>query len=65
MGSARTTESWIRNAKVHCNDGWWDMRMSVRGVASSTEWVMEIEAEGEPPKLHRGVPRFTAQLDAA
>ena len=46
-----TTEPWIRNAKVHCDDGWWDMHMSVQGVATTAEWVMDLEVEGEPHRM--------------
>ena len=46
-----TTEPWIRYAKVHCNDGWWDMHMSVQGIASSAEWVMYLDVEGEPHRM--------------
>ena len=45
------TEPWIRSARVWCEDGWWDMHVSVAGIASSAEWIMDLEGEGEPHRM--------------
>ncbi len=44
-------EPWIRSARVWCKDGWWDMHVSVSGIASSAEWIMDVEGEGEPHRM--------------
>ena len=44
-------EPWIRSARVWCENDWWDMHVSVAGIASSAEWVMDLEGEGEPHRM--------------
>lgn len=45
------TEPWIRSAEVWCEDEWWHMRVSVAGIASSAEWIMDLGGAGEPHRM--------------
>ncbi len=45
------SESWIRDASIRCADGWWDMHVAVEGIATSVEWGMDMDGEGEPHRM--------------
>ena len=46
-----SSEPWIRDARVICRDDWWDMRVAVEGIATSVEWVLDFDGEGEPHRM--------------
>jgi len=46
-----SSETWIRDARVICRDDWWDMRVAVNGIATSVEWAIDFDGEGEPHRM--------------